>query len=340
MGVAITDLLVGKEITFDDLRNKTIVIDGFNQLYQFLTVLRGPDGGPLTNSKGEITSHLQGLLSRVSEFLSYNINVIYVFDGKPPKEKQEENQRRSALKKDAQEKYDIAKERNDFEGMRKYAQRLISVTPEVLESTKKFLTYLGIPYVQAPSEGEAQAGEIVKQGLADYVVSQDADAMLFGAPLVIRNLSLGGSKKMTGKLTKKKITPMMYSLNDTLEKHGLTIEQMRIIALLTGTDFNVGGVKGLGPKKSLKLVKEKSEDEIFSEVEWNFTDWKHLYSLFENMPVEKNLDLKFRTPDIEGLAEWLSSDYGFTKERVLKSFEKVDIKQKGLGDFFGSIEKF
>ena len=334
MGVAITDLLVGKEISFSDLRGKTIVIDGHNQLYQFLSVLRGPDGGPLTNSKGAITSHLQGLLGRVSEYLQHGIKVIYVFDGTPPALKHQELQRRKELKKQAEEKYLVAKERDDFENMRKYSSRMVSVTPEILSSTKRFLEILGIPYIQAPSEGEAQAAYIVKKGFADYVVSQDADAMLFEAPFVIRNLSIQSSRKQPQKLKKKSVPTMLFSLEDTLKKQSISLEQLRIIALLTGTDFNVGGVKGLGPKKSLQLVKEKKPEELFSDISWPFDDWKILYSLFEDMPVNEIKDITFSDPDIEGLTQWLSSEFEFDSSRIKKIFEKVDTKQKGLSSFF------
>jgi flap endonuclease-1 len=339
MGVAITQILTGKPITTKDLKGKKIAIDAYNMLYQFLTVLRGPDGAPLTNSKGEVTSHVQGLFSRNVQFLSDGISPIYVFDGEPPELKKKERERRAEIKKEAQRQYEIAKERNDFEAMRKYSSRMVRVTPEILVSAKKLLNLMGIPYVNAPSEGEAQAGVIVKAGDADYVVSQDADALLFGGPKVIRNLSIQGKRK-TSSVGSKIIEPILFVLDETLAELGLTHDQLIVLAILVGTDFNVGGVKGLGPKKSLLKVREFGEDfeKLFDSIETNF-DWTEIFDFFKNVPAITDYTLNFGSADIPGLQVWLTEDMGFSADRVTASLKKLEDvnsakKQQGLSQFF------
>lgn len=344
MGVAITKILEGKEIQLKDLKDKVIAIDAFNALYQFLTTLRGPDGTPLQNSKGQITSHILGLLSRNLQYLKEGIKPIYVFDGKAPKLKEKERERRRELKEEAKRQYEIAKSRNDLEEMRKYSSRIISVDKEIIESSKKLLDFLGIPYIDAPSEGEVQAGELVKQGIADYVVSQDADALIFGSPNVIRNLSISGKKKTQGKLGSQNISPLLFNLEENLKSLAITQKQLIALAILVGTDFNIGGVKGLGPKKAIKKVREFGDDleELFKDVEWdNYFDfsWKEIFDLFENIETTKDIRVNWNDINKDKLKDWLISEYEFSEDRVNKTLESVEEiesakKQKGLGDFF------
>ena len=344
MGVAITELMVGEEIDFKFLKDKVIAIDAFNIIYQFLTTLRGPDGSPLQNSKGQITSHIQGLLSRNLQFLKSGIKPIYIFDGEAPELKKKERERRNALKEEAKKLYEIAKERNDLETMRKYSSRIISINKEIIESSKQLLDLMGIPYVDAPSEGEAQAAKLVKNNLADYVVSQDADAFIFGSPNLIRNLSVAGKKKKKGKLGIVTIQPVLYDLNKTLKKLELNYEQLVVLAILVGTDFNIGGIKGLGPKKALKKVKEYGNDfnKLFKEIKWDeFFDysWEDVFNIFTKTNTNEDLELIWNEIDEEKLNKFLIQDYGFSEERLNKSLNiikeiKQSKQQKGLGDFF------
>jgi flap endonuclease-1 len=339
MGVAITELLEGKTLEIKEITGKRIAIDAFNTIYQFLTVLRGPDGEPLKNSKGQITSHLKGLLSRNIQFLKEGLKPIYIFDGESPELKREEKERRNVIYQQNKERYDLAKERNDFEGIYKYSQRLQRITPEIIESSKKLLDLLGIPWVQAKSEGEAQAAYLVLKNDADFVVSQDADALLFGSPYLIRNIN-GGKKKKKGKLGYDKILPRIYSLSETLNQLGLDKEQLIILAILVGTDYNVGGIKGLGPKKALKLVKEngKNFDEIFNIVKCDF-DWRAIKDIFENIPYNTEYEIEWKDIQKEKLISWLKNEYEFSEESLTKTLQDLDKvtdvqKQKGLTDFF------
>ncbi len=163
MGVQITELLVKKEINLNELANKVIAVDSHLFLYQFLTTIRQRDGSLLIDSKGRVTSHLAGLFTRSTKLIEAGLKLVYVFDGEPPKLKHEERERRKKVKIEAQKKYEEAKKKEDLEEMRKYAARTTRLTPEMIEEAKKLIKALGIPVVEAPSEGEAQAAYMVKK---------------------------------------------------------------------------------------------------------------------------------------------------------------------------------
>lgn len=342
MGVKLTELLIRKELEIYQLKNRTIAVDAQNHLYQFLSTIRQPDGSLFTDSRGNVTSHLIGLLSRTSSLLKSGLRLVYVFDGKVPKLKKPETQRRAELKAEAEELYRKAEEREDAEAMRKYAARTSRLTPEMLEEAKKLLEALGVPYVQAPSEGEAQAAYMAKKGNAYGVASQDADCLLFEAPRLIRNLSITGRKKVAGKLSYERVNPEMLSLSENLRHLGINQKQLIALAMLIGTDFNGGGIKGIGPKNGLKLVRQYKEPEkIFDAAGWSShfdLSWSEVYDLISGMPVTDSYDLTFSKVDAEATLKLLCDGHDFSKERVEKATGELsqadsDRKQKGLMDF-------
>jgi len=340
MGIPVKDLISSKEFALDDLRGKVIVIDSYNLLYQFLTTIRQRDGSPLTDSKGSVTSHLTGLFSRTSNLLQKDIKLAFVFDGKPPELKQRERDRRKELKITAQKKYDIAKEREDIVDMKKYASQTTRLTPELITQAKRLIEAFGCPVIDAPSEGEAQAAYIVKKGDAYATVSQDFDTLLHGTPRLIRNLSVAGKRKKTGKLGYMTVKPEEILLSDNLNRMGIDIDQLTVLSMLVGTDYNIGGIKGIGPKRALDIVKKfgKKFEELFKEVKWDSSfdiPWTDVYYLFKNMPVTDDYELTWKEVDTEEIKRFLCDEHDFSVERVEKGLEKLGPKtQKGLGDFF------
>lgn len=343
MGVAISELIPTKELKFEDLRGKTLAVDGYNVLYQFLTTIRGPDGAPLTDSHGDVTSHLTGLFSRSTNLLSRGIKLIFVFDGKVPDLKYEEIKRRRALKADAQAKFEEAKEAKDETEMKKYAGRTAHLTKEMVGQAKELLDALGIPWMDAPSEGEAQAAALVKQGHAWAVVSQDADALLYEAPRIIRNLGVSGKRKVTGKLAYATVEPELIEHKEVLKELQLDSAQLRALSLLIGTDYNIGGVKGIGPKKGLKLVQEYDRDftKLFAAVAWPEHcqhSWETILAVFEEMPVTDPGKITFGKLNPAQVEHILVDLHDFSKERVSIALDRLVKEQaktqKGLGDFF------
>ncbi|AJF61441.1 flap endonuclease-1 [archaeon GW2011_AR15] len=339
MGTNLSTIIVSKEITLSDLSGKPLAVDAYNLLYQFITTIRQPDGTPLMDSKGNITSHLSGLFFRVTKLMNSNIKLAFVFDGKPPELKKEEIERRKEVKQDAQRKYEKAVEEEDIELMRKYSARTARLTQEMIDESKELVAALGLPVIQAPSEGEAQASYMAKKGDVYGIVSQDTDGMLFGSPIIIKNLSITGRRKI--REAYHKVLPEQISLSDNLNELGLDQEQLIIVAMLCGTDFNVGGVKGIGPKKALALVKKHKKDfnKVFEEAKWSeFFEypWKKVFSTIKNIPTTDEYSLKWGAVDREKIYEILVERHEFLKERIDSSISGVSKKQaqKGLSDFF------
>ncbi len=295
-------------------------------LYQFLTTIRQQDGSLLTDSKGNVTSHLIGLISRLTNFLQKKIKLIFVFDGKVPELKNNELQKRKKIKIEAQKKYEEAAASDNVADMKKYASRTTRLTKEMVEEAKLLLEAAGIPVVQAPSEGEAQAAHMVAKGDAYAIVSQDADSLLFGATRVIRNLNISGKRKVGA--TYKNISPEMIELSDTLNKLGIDRDKLILISMLVGTDYNNGGIKGIGPKKALKLVKEfNNPEDLFKEAKWDehfSISWNEVYQLLKNIPVTDDYKLEWNTFNKEKLIDLLVKKHDFSADRINSLFEKLD----------------
>ncbi|MDA1197315.1 MAG: flap structure-specific endonuclease [Nanoarchaeota archaeon] len=344
MGVAITDLLERKNVSFKELRGKLLMVDGPLWCYQFLTSLRGPDGRPLTNSKGNSTSHVMGLFSRVTALMREGILLAFCFDGKVPDLKLAERDRRAGIKKEAEQLLKQAEDAGDEAGVWKYSSRTVQLTSEMIKDVKQLLVALGIPVIDAPAEAEAQASHIVKRGDAYAVATNDADALLFGSPLVLRNLSIAGRRKKTNKLAYETIEPELISLKGTLSALEITQDQLIALGMLVGTDFNIGGIKGIGPKKGLVLVKEYKQDfeGLFSFLKWDsFFDvsWKTVFDQIKEMPVSDEYSLEMGEVDADAVRELVVGKHEFSTERVDGTLAKLEKElklrtQKGLGDFF------
>lgn len=341
MGVAFKDLVVGKEIEIKDLSGKTLIFDTYNLLYQFLSNIRARDGSLFTDSNGNTTSHLIGLLSRITNLVRYNIKLAFVFDGKAPDLKTKERERRKEQKIKAQKEFDRVKEEGDIESMRKYASRTSILDSQMITDAKRLIECFGMPIIQAPSEGEAQAVYIAKNENC-YVVSQDFDSLLYGAPHLIKNLSIAGRRKKSSKSSYAIVKPEMINLADILNELGIDNDQLIAMAMLVGTDYNTGGIKGIGPKNALNLVKryQKDFDQMFKDLKWDlFFDfpWTDVYYLFKNMPVTDDYKLEWKNLSTKKIREFLLG-HDFSEERISSSLAKLEKKeeeekQKSLFEF-------
>jgi len=341
MGLNIRDLLILKEIGFDELKGKTLIVDSFNVLYQFLTTIRQRDGTPLKDSQGNITSHLTGLFNRTANLIQKGIKLGFVFDGKPPELKKKERERRISIKEEAYKKYTEAVKKGDVEEMRKYAARTSKLTSETIEESKDLLKAFGLPIIQAPCEGEAQVAYIVNEKKAFAGVSEDYDSLLYGIPRLIKNLTISGRRKFGA--TYVTVKPQIINLTENLNNLGIDNDQLIVLAMIVGTDYNPKGIKGIGPKGALKLVKEFGDDfdRLFEKIEWqkHFDfDWKEVYYLIKKMNVNKDYELKWKKINKERIYELLVEKHDFSAERVKNTLEKLgktegEKKQKGLGEW-------
>ena len=330
MGVNLRGLVPKTVVKLEDLGGKSMAIDAYNALYQFLAIIRQPDGTPLKDSGGRVTSHLSGLLYRTSNLVEMGIKPIYVFDGKPPSLKEVEIQRRAKIKQDAQVRYERAIKEGKIEEARTYAQATSKLKDYMTEDSKKLLNLMGIPWIQAPSEGEAQAAHLAKRGDADYCASQDYDSLLFGAPKLVRNVTISGKRRLPSKNVVINVVPEIVELERVLKGCGISYEQLVDVGILIGTDFNPDGIEGLGPKTALKLVKEYGtlENALPHIKNAEFpAEPRRIREIFLNPPITNNYRVEWKEPDFEGIVNFICRERDFSEDRVRKSVERM---QKGL----------
>jgi len=309
MGVQLNQIIPKRKINLEFLSNKKIAIDAFNMIFQFLSTIRQRETGePLKDSKGNVTSHLSGLFYRNIRFLENNIKPIYVFDGSPPEFKRKTIMEREKRKEEAMKKLEQALKEGRIEDVMLYAQQTSQLTDEMIEESKKLLDALGIPWVQAKSEGEAQACYLVENNDAYAVGSQDYDSLLFGAKKLVRNMSATGRKRFVRGMWIE-IEPEIIELDEVLKELGINRNQLIIVGILIGTDYNPGGVKGIGPKNALKLVKqEKTLDKVLKKIDWDFDiDAEEIYNFFLNPPIEKKYKIEYRQPDRDNIDKLLQA---------------------------------
>lgn len=321
MGINLRGIVSHKIIDFNYIKNKTISIDAYNAIYQFLSIIRQPDGTSLKDSHGNVTSHLSGIFYRTIKLMKFEIKPVYVFDGKPPELKFRTIERRSIKKEEAKDKWEKALEEGDLEEARKYAKRTSTLDAEMIKDTKKLLEVMGVPYLTAPSEGEAQCAHMCKKDIF-AAGTQDYDALLFGAPRIIRNLTFTGERELE-----------LIILEDVLKELNITLEQLIESAILVGTDFNEG-VKGIGIKTALKKVKEGKLKEI--ELDFDFEEVKRI---FINPKVTDDYTIEWNRPDEDEIINLLCKEHDFSETRVRNGLNELKkaytkIKQKNLSAWF------
>jgi len=341
MGVQISDIIPRKEIKLSDLKGKVVAIDAFNTLYQFLTTIRQPDGTPLIDKEGNITSHLSGLFYRNINLLQEGIKPVYVFDGIPPELKQAEIKKRKEAKKIAEEKYKEARGKEDVAGMKKYSGRFVKITDDIIQQSKDLIEALGIPVIQAPAEGEAEAAVLARAKKVWAAASQDYDSLLYGAPYLVRNLTSARRKKMPSGLYQD-INPELIEFQTVVRELEIDKDQLICLAILVGTDYNPGGIRGLGQKKALDIVqKYKYPVEIFKHVSEKFDfvfDWQQVFKQFHEYESDYTEEIEFKKVDETKVKKILLS-HEFSENRIDSGLEKLRKiseakKQKGLDAFF------
>lgn len=327
MGTQIGEILEKQDIELSFLNGRTIGIDSFNILYQFLSIIRAADGTPLMDSKGRITSHLTGLLYRTVNLLEAGAMPVFVFDGKPSILKKETTEARNRIRTDAEKKFKKAKKEGKEEEARKFAMRSSKLTPEMVEQAKKLIELMGLPVIQAPSEGEAQIAQMVEKGFLFGCVSQDFDALLFGAKRLLRNVTVSGKRKAPGKDYYYTVSPEIIELEKNLSALGIDRQKLVWIGVLVGTDFNQKFPK-IGPKTALQLVKKFSSfEEITKETgfEPDF-DYKEIEKIFLEPKYSADFKIEFRPVQKEKIIDFLCIEHNFSAERVENALKKLEEK--------------
>ncbi|VVB84076.1 Flap endonuclease 1 [uncultured archaeon] len=346
MGLNIREIIPRNEIEISSLKGRTICIDAFNTLYQFLSSIRQADGTPLMDNKQRITSHLSGIFYRNIALLEHGIKLIYVFDGIPPEEKFGTHKIRKEGRELAREKYEQAKDEENIEEMKRYSSQLVRINAEIIKESKELLEAMGIAVVQAPGEGEAQAAHMARTMRDIYAsASQDYDSLLFGAPKLVRNLTLAKKRKTISGWVEVK--PEMIELEKVLNYLEINLDQLICLGILVGTDYNPKGIPGIGQKKALQIVKRYKQpilifDSVKEQIK-NLSDedkfeWREIFELFHK-PNVLNTFFKFGKINEKKIREILVEEHNFSDDRVQKQLERLreiteKNKQKNLERWF------
>ena len=331
MGVKLGGLLEAKKVAIEDLAGRQVAFDGHNILYQFLASIRGRTGEPLKDRQGRVTSHLSGLIYRNSSLIEAGVRIAYVFDGVPHTFKRKVIRERQQVRRVARRKYETAVKEGRPEEARLYGQASVSATTDIVADAKRLLTLMGVPWVQAPGEGEAQSSYMALKGDVWASASQDFDCLMFGAPRLLRNLSITGRRKLPRKNVYIKIEPELLELDRLLQETELTREQLIDVGILVGTDYNPDGIKGVGPKTALKLIREHGNIEGALPHIKN-AEFPHpvdeMRELFLKPRTTDDYTLGWGEPDRAGIIAFLCGERDFSRDRVVKAVEKIESGHK------------
>lgn len=307
---------------------RKVAIDASMCLYQFLIAVRA-EGAQLTSVDGEPTSHLMGTFYRSIRLLENGIKPVYVFDGKPPDLKSGELAKRAEKREEAQKALDKATEAGDAAEMDKFNRRLVKVTKDHCNEAKELLKLMGIPYVEAPCEAEAQCAALVKSGKVYATATEDMDALTFGSTILLRHLTFSEARKM----------PIQeYYYEKVLKGLELNQDEFVDLCILLGCDY-CDSIKGIGPKKAIELiVKHRSIEKILENIDkkkyivpedWNYEQARRLFKT-PDVANPDDLELKWTEPDEEGLVKFLCGDRQFNEQRVRSGAQKL-LKTRSTG---------
>ena len=328
MGVLLTPIITKDTIALDALRGRTLAVDGNVELYQFLALIRLPGGTPLQDSKGRTTSHLSGLFYRTTRLMAeHALKLVFVFDGTPPPRKAREIAKRRAGRQRYEQERAAALARGDLAEAYSKSTMTSRLTKEMVAEARELLRLMGVPTVQAPSEGEAQAAHMAATSpLVWAAASKDYDSLLFGARRLVRFLTISGKEFLPSQGTFRPIVPEVIELDRLLDGWGISREGLVDLAMLVGTDFNEG-IKGIGPKKALTLVRQHGRIENMpEEIRQALGDPEavdEVRRIFLNPDVTDVFEVKPEQPDLDGIVRFLCEEREFSRERVGAALERT-----------------
>ena len=327
MGVNLSPIVEARPIELEELRGKTVAVDAYNTIFQFLSIIRQPDGKPLQDDQGRVTSHLSGLLYRTANLIDAGVDPVFVFDGKPSELKSGTIEERIARREKAKKEYEEALAEGDLKKAFSKAQQTSRMTPEIQESSRQLLALMGMPVVQAPSDGEAQGAYMCSKGDVWASASQDFDSILFGAPRLLRNVTITGRRKVPGKDLYRDVKTEVIESKEFLESLGIDREQLVDMCILMGTDFN-GGISGIGPKKGLKLIRDHGDIEhALAHLGVEIPEYQEIRNIFLNSRYCDEYVTKPGTMDRQGIIDFMTS-YDFSEKRVTSVLDRIDESRK------------
>ncbi len=309
MGLPLKDLVAAQELPWEALAGRSLAVDGYNATYQFLATIRQRDGQLFSDPNGHVTSHLMGAFYRTTSLLQQGVLPVWVFDGKPPDRKAGTIRQRIAAKEKAEAQYQEALAAGDLETARRKAAQTSRLTRPMVDELIQLLSAMGVPTVQAPGEGEAQAAVMSANGTVWASASEDYDTLLFGAPRLVRGLAARGrSGSSPG--------AQFIDRSELLARLGIDGDELIALGIIVGTDFN-DGAPGYGPKKALKVVQEHLGFRgSMEKVGIESTEAEAVAEIFRHPVAAETSAPSFGPVDEDALRRLLVEGHGFSEERV------------------------
>jgi flap endonuclease-1 len=323
VGILLTPIVRKQPIGLEQLRGRTLAVDGNGELYQFLALIRLPDGSPLRDDEGRVTSHLSGLFFRTTRLIAeHGLKLVFVFDGTPPPLKAAALEQRRAVKRRYEEEHAAAVARGDLAAAYSKATMTSRLTRDMVGEARELLRLLGLPALQAPGEGEAQAAHMAATGRVWAAASKDYDTLVFGAPRLVRFLTISGKEFLPSQGTFRPIVPEMIELSRQLDAWQITRAQLVDLAILVGTDFNKG-VKGIGPKKALALVRKHGQIESMpADIREPLGDVDAVREIYLH-PLVADIAFEFGEPNRAGITDFLCGQRKFSRDRVTAALDRA-----------------
>jgi len=318
---SLRDLATIEDVSFEGLEGSVVAVDAHNWLYRYLTTTVKWTGDDVyTTVDGREVANLVGVVQGLPTFFEHDLTPVFVFDGAVVDLKDDEVRERRAQRERAEAKLEAARERGDELAVARLESRTQRLTDHIVDTTLDLFDLLDVPVVEAPAEGEAQAAYMARQGDADYVGTEDYDALLLGAPLTLRQLTSTGD-------------PELMDFEATLADLEVTWEQLVDAAVLIGTDFN-DGVAGVGPKTAVKLVREHGDIWTVFESEDVYVDGAdRIRDLFLDPAVTDAYDVDTPLdPDVAAAREYVCQQWEVDADEVARGFERIEesVVQTGL----------
>ncbi|EHA50200.1 Elongation of fatty acids protein 2 [Pyricularia oryzae] len=325
---------------------RKVAIDASMSIYSFLIAVRS-NGEMLTNEDGQTTSHLMGMFYRTLRMVDNGIKPLYVFDGAPPKLKSGELARRYQRKQEALEGLEEARETGTAEDVEKFSRRTVRVTREHNEECRQLLKLMGIPYIIAPTEAEAQCAVLARAGKVFAAASEDMDTLCFDSPILLRHLTFSEARK----------EPIQeIHVDKVLEGLDMDRKQFVDLCILLGCDY-LDPIPKVGPSTALKLIREHGSLETIVEKmkkgelkytvpeDWPFEDARDLFFNPAVHPADHpDCNFKWEKPDVEGLVKYLVTEKGFSEDRVRPGALRLEkalgtSQQQRLEGFFKPVAR-
>jgi len=335
MGIKLQNLVIRNKIEFSELACKIIAIDAPNIVMSLFNFARkegvNSSGGAILDRTQRPISHLYGLLYRVNFFYSKKIFPIFCFDGKDSELKKLNTKDRLNDFRFTEKWYQKAYQSGNRELAKQIALSKEYMWQNIIQESKKLLSALGVPFIESPASAESQCAQLVKEKIVHYSNSQDYDSLLFGCPHLLQNVSKSLKRKIQGRWTYQKVVPYAIHLKETLNQLGIDQFQLVDMALMMETDY-FPGIRSIGPKTALKLIKQYNTIETIIKKEYSkydFLDLTHevimkIRKIFLVPEVVKISDsLSWTFPNEPQILSLLCEEHNLNRERVENNVTKL-----------------